>query len=180
MSCKTPKDGPFTRQDCHSLVGSLAHTLIPVVDQMRDLRVQFGFRPYVVRLIHTRWLGARRGQGSEQVMVSFDLLPVPKISSLTSLTEVLQPGGLDEEGGIEVSEISGRYTEEQLRGWFDGPSVDPNEQVYYEVEFLGQCERSDIRRFHLRSVPNYEPERFAWSLRLERARVDRDHMGEPS
>lgn len=154
--------------------------LIPTVDTLRDLNSQFGLRPYRVRIVRTRWSDGVRGRGAEYITGEMEILPVPKVEDLSAIAEVLQPIGLDEVGGIRVSEISGRYTEDHLRGRdFDGVAVADDEQVFWEVEFLRSDSRpGERRRFNLRGLPYYDASKLQWIVMLERARGDRTRAGE--
>jgi len=165
------------------LCDTLARTLIPTADVLRNLYTTFGLRPYVVSLVKTRWSGGRRGIGSELLEADpVAILPTPLVSDLTSLSEINTPIGLDEYGEVLLSQVSGVYSEDFLRGHDnDGRPVQTDEQFYYEVEFPPPCEGRDgqRRRFVLRGAPMYYADRFQWNIRLERARQDRTRSGEP-
>jgi len=167
------------------LRNTLARRLIRVADSVRDLYTRFGGRPYEVRIIRTRWSGGRRNIGEEILTSNTVILPTPLVSDLTSLTEIVQPVGLDEIGGIQVSQISGRYTEEQLLGRYpDGSPPEPDEQVFWEIEFplTGACAGDDAgspkRRFIPRSAPYYSAFGFQWTVGLERSHEDRARNGD--
>lgn len=169
----------FTKMTGKDLAKTLTAKLTPVVDMLRDLRVQFGQRPYSVRIVRTRWSGGRRGIGEEFVSYEQDLLPTPKVADLGSLQEVLGPVGLDEVGGLVLTEISPRYTEDNLRGTDElGNGPEPDEQVYYEVEFPRYDGLDgERRRFVLRTSPTFKPEQFQWEVRLERSHAERTRQG---
>lgn len=168
----------FTVPSGAGLARSLVSRLIPVVDTVRDLRVGFGCRPYRVRIVRTRWTGGRRGDGHEVVTHERELLPVPLVSDLSGLGAVVNPAGLAEVGTIVISEISGSYTEDDLRGYDDdGSPAGADEQVFYEIMFPRPNIDGLRRRFTLVSAPAWEPLRFQWTARLERARQDRDRGG---
>ena len=177
MGCGKPK---FTKLSGTELSRTLASCLISVADSVRDIYTQLGLRTYSVKIIRTAWTGGRRGVGIEYIKDSLDILPTPRISSLDELTEVLQPVGLDELGSIRVSEISGRFSEDQLLGRIpDGIPIDKDEQVFYEIEFPRADGISGVkRRFAPRSAPNYEASTLQWSMRLERTREDRARNGD--
>lgn len=179
-SCTCGGPQRFTRPDALSARDSLARRLVCVADELRDLYTSFGLRPYVVRIIRTRWTGGARGLGEEYVTHQREILPTPRISDLSSLTQVLHPIGLDEHGSIQLSEVSGRYTEDELRGLdSDGTPPAEDEQTYYEVEFPRvDSQPGERRRFFLRSAPMYQSDRFQWTLTLERAHEGRDRAGE--
>jgi hypothetical protein len=181
-AAQKPGCGPerFTDFRGGGIADTLAQELVPVADELRDLRVQFGLRPYMVHVVRTRWSGGRRGVGQEVVVSDTAILPTPLISDLTGLGLTVTPAALDEVGQITLSEVSGAYTEDQLLGWSDaGERPGPDEQVFYEVEFLlpggGPGER---RRFSTRSAPYYQADRFQWVMTLARASDARSRTGE--
>ena len=163
------------------LCGTLARSLISVADGIRNLYASFGLRPYVVRIIKTRWSGGRRGVGAETVISETPILPVPLASDISSLAEVNTAVGVDEFGEIVVSQISGAYTEDFLRGQdSQGRPVAVDEQFYWEIEFPPSCAGGDgdRRRFVVKGAPYYKADAFHWSVRLEKARMDRARNGE--
>jgi hypothetical protein len=109
-----------------------------------------------------------------------DILPTPLVQDLSTLTEIVQPVGLDEVGSILVSEVSGRFTDEELRfAAPDGSPPGPDEEVFYEIEFpRPDGKPGDRRRFYLRAAPFYDSTSFTWRLRLEKAHEDRDRRGD--
>jgi hypothetical protein len=173
--------GRFTRVTGASLAKSLASSLIDVVDDARDIAAQLGFRPYEVHLVRTRWTAGERGAGIEAVLADIPLLPVPKVQSLDGLAEIMTPVGLDELGQVRVSGISGRYSEQFLRGLdLPGNSPAPSDQFFWELIYptLGQVSDFGLRRrFTLASAPFYDAERVEWTCVLQRARGDRQPDG---
>jgi hypothetical protein len=170
----------FTHVTGTSLAKTLAFKFIPLADRLRDLNTRFGLRPYVVSIIHTKWAGGRRGQGVEEVSSVLLIEPTPKVASMTSLAEIVHPIGLDEVGGISVSEISGRYTEYQLRG-FDSKGNPPgaDETVFWEIEFPVPGDADSFRRrFTLSSVPMYQAGKLQWNVNLEKSHNDRTRSGD--
>ena len=171
----------FTKTDPARFGSSLAQRLIPTVDGIRDLATSLGMRPYRVSIVRTRWSGGKRGSGVEQVVCETLIEPTPKVTDMSGVAEMLSPVGIDELGSIVVTQISGRYTEEFLRGiGDDGKQPASDEQVYYEVVFFkpgdGDGER---RRFTIKSAPSYRPGGVQWSVNLERTREARDRSGAP-
>ena len=166
-----------------TLCDTLAFNLIGVADGLRDLYTQFGLRPYRVALVRTRWSGGRRGIGVEIVISSTNLLPTPKMTDMAALTEINSAIGLDETGEVVLTEVSGAFTEDQLRGhpFGNGEPVFPDEQFYYEIEFPPACAGKDgeRRRFTVKGAPMYFADRFQWNIRLEKQRQDRSRYGDP-
>lgn len=147
--------------------------LIGVVDQARDIHACLGLRAYTVKLVWTRWSGSYRGDGVEEVTRVETLLPVPKVTDLSALAARLMHIGEVEEGSVQVSEISARYTESFLRG---GP-LDENEQFYYEIQQTKPG--APRRRFTLSGVPALKTDSVEWSVTLLRAYDDRNEFGDP-
>jgi hypothetical protein len=168
----------FSAPSSTDLNKTLARKFIPLADKLRDLMTKFGLRQYEVHVVRSRWSGGRRGAGQESVVSDVVVLPTPKIMDLTGLQEIANPTGLTEVGSVRVTEISGSYTESQLRGLdTDGTSPNRDEQVFYEIHFILPNGEAQRRRFLLRSAPFYEAGKLQWSLVLEKAQEDRDESG---
>lgn len=159
---------------------SLVRKLEPVADALRDQLTKVGLRQYKVAVVRVRWTGGARGDGVPEAVSYTHLLPTPKVLDLASLEEVLHPTGMQETGGIRVEQISGSYTEEQLRGLDqDGNQLDPSEEVFYEIEFLrGDNLPSLKRRFILQDAPQYFAGKLQWQMNLSRQAGDRDRQGD--
>ena len=173
--------GNFDDPTQMELSNTLAQRLIPVADNIRNLFTRFGLRTYKVRIVRVRWSDGRRGRGVPQVVAEKDILPTPLVQDLSGITEILNPIGLDEVGTITVSEISGRFTDDELRFLAeDGEPPGPDEEVFYEIEFPDPDGNRDSvkRRFLLRGAPYYNAGRFQWQIRLERVNEDRSRDGD--
>lgn len=134
-------------------------------------------RPYVVRVVHTRWSAGARNLGEESIIGDpIVILPTPLVRDLSSLVNVVSPIGSDERGSLMVTEISGCYTEEQLRGFddIDGSPVPADQSYFWEIEFIrADGIHSEKRRFNLGAAPFYRADDFSWQVTLERARPER-------
>lgn len=181
-SCSgTPRTpGGFTDVTSHSITCTLARQLIGVADNLRDLYTSFGLRPYRLKLIKTKWSGGKRGIGVEEVSFERLIDPTPLVLDLSALQEIVQPVGLDEVGAIRVEQISGRFTEDMLRGHDDlGTPPSADEQVFYEIEFPTPGDGDSFRRrFFLRTAPMYFADRFQWVITLEKSHEDRARSGD--
>lgn len=159
---------------------SLARLLVKPADSLRNLLTVLGVRPYVVRMVYTRYSGGARGIGEESVVSCDAILPTPLILSLDGLSRIVSVVGADEQGGVLLTEVSGCYTEDQLRGLGDGGAeLPPDQSFYYEVEFLSMQPQGERRRFSQSGVPEYVPDQYGWRMRLERAQRDRTRAGAP-
>lgn len=169
----------FTEVTSSQAKKTLARRFVPLADSLRDLLTKFGLRSYKVTIVRVEWSGGKRGRGTACVISELVLLPTPKISSFDALTELVQPVGLEELGSVELSQISGSFTEEQLRGTSnEGDPIPPNQEFYYEVEFHPHDGPPQKRRFYPRSAPTYSPGGLQWRIRLEKANEDRARNGD--
>jgi len=161
---------------------SMLGELMDCVDCIRQIPVDLGARPYRVFWIWTRWSGEERGEGVESVVREEEILPTPKVAELNGVQLQLLDIGLDEAGAVQISQISPRYTENQLLGRNqDGSGVAKNETFSWEVR-LDKGDISDLkrrRRFMLKGVPSYKADSLMWSVNLVRAGADREHDGRP-
>ena len=164
-----------------NISSTLAQKLIPVADNIRNLNTRFGTRNYKLSIIRVQWSGGRRGVGVPHVHGTLPILPTPLVQDISTLTAILDPVGLTEVGVVGVGEISGRFTDKQLRnGRKDGLPPEPNEEIFYEIEYPQPGEQQSIkRRFVLRGAPNYNPGDFQWRIRLEKTNEDRSLNGDP-
>jgi hypothetical protein len=171
----------FTDPSSLQLNKTLARQLVPLADQLRDMLTQFGLRPYKVRIVRTQWSGGERGIGVPVVVKETDILPTPLLSDLTTLTEIVQPVGLDEIGMVTLSEVSGRFTEDDLMGRdSDGAPIPADQEFFYEVEFPRLDGLPGVRRrFFPRSAPQYDAGGLQWVVRMEKTHEDRDRAGDP-
>lgn len=173
--CGDKGRGKFTVHTPGSWRGSLAGRLARIEDRAREREAQLGLRPYTVSVIRVRWTGGRRGDGVQEIVSVVDILPVPKVTDLSSLQLVSSPAMVREQGTLYVSQISGAYTEDQLAGRDPaGRNLPPGDEVFWEVLFLRSGER---RRFTVTSAIGYDAERAQYTLTLTRAHEGRARDG---
>jgi len=170
----------FTTVSSRQAKNTLARDFVDLADDLRDMLTQFGLRTYKVSMVRIEWTGGKRGRGTAYVKEETPILPTPKISSLDALQDIVLSAGRTESGSIDLSQISGRFTEEQLQGFSEqGDGIPPNQEFFYEIEFFPHEGPSKKRRFFIKSAPSYTPGRLQWSVRLERANDDRAYNGNP-
>lgn len=171
----------FTEVTDRQATQTLARRFIGLADSLRDLLTRFGLRTYKVTIVRVEWTGGKRGRGVPVILSEKTILPTPKISNLDALSAVVQSVGLEELGSIELSQISGSFTEEDLYGTdSDGEPIPANQEFFYEVEFFPHSGGpSQKRRFFPTSAPTYMPGRLQWSIRLEKSNEDRTRAGDP-
>lgn len=162
---------------------TLAQRLRPTADKLRDLLTRAGLRPYIVRLIWTQWSGGMRGYGGvEEIFKEEMLLPTPKVVNIESLDSTVQATGIEEFGIVEVTQISGRYTENFLRGLSEaGDEIADDQQFFWEIEYPNENGTFPgiKRRFSLASAPEYQPGKFGWKVKLDKAIENRSANGTP-
>lgn len=171
----------FTQVTSQQTKKTLARRFVPLGDRLRDLLTKFGLRTYRVTLVTIKWSDGARGVGTPSVVKEELILPTPKLLDMATLTELVQPIGLDEAGSIEVSQISGRYTEDQLMGRDeDGADIPEDSEFFWELEFPRlDGKPGEKRRFFPRGAPMYHPGRLQWVVRLEKGHADRQRGGDP-
>jgi hypothetical protein len=91
--------------------------LIPTVDNIRQIAVDMGLRPYRVYLVHVMWSGGQRGAGKPSEVSRREILPTPKLLDMQATTELLSAFGHTEDGSLVVDKISAKYSEDDLLGW---------------------------------------------------------------
>lgn len=168
--------------NCHlftspARAGAAGARLSRLWDRARDLKVRAGRRPYSVTIVRARSAGMRaRGGGPTEIVGEWCILPVPKVSDLTALTEIVAPDQLREVGSIVLSEISLSYSEMVLLGRGEnGEPIARGETVYFEIAHLDGAGRVTVRRrFVASSAPYARPETAEWVINLVRASWDRD------
>jgi len=162
---------------------TLAQKLVPCVDCVRDLNTKFGVRPYIVRMVWTRWSGGERGYGVEDVVREAMVLPTPKVDPMTALDKQTMVVGDEEFGELMLTEVSGRFTEDELSGRTnEGEGVPDDLNFYYEIEFPNQHHEpgnATRRRFTLSGTPSYDSMTFQWKFKLMRAGENRLRDGTP-
>lgn len=151
------------------------------LDELRQIASDLGARPYRTFLVVTRWSGGKRGRGVEVVVSETEITPSPKVDPLNSIQIAMLDVGTDEQGGLSVSEISPRYTENQLRGLSDDGTPRPeNETFSWEVSLSrGDRDSKRRRRFTIQGVPSYDAGKLQWSVRLLLAGATRNAAGAP-
>ncbi len=176
---KTPKGRGFTKIGPDDFLNRTVGKLGPCIDVVRDIYTRIGARAYTTKLVKTRWSDGNRGDGVEEVIEEKVILPTPKITSLVDLDALVTGVGVNELGGIKLSQISMCFTEDELAGrQSDGAALPTDQNFYYEIEFFSNGARI-LRRFTVDGVPSLEPLKFQWTVKLKRADEDRTRRGVP-
>jgi hypothetical protein len=173
--------GKFADPTAMTLRNTLAQKLIKPVDAIRNIATVLGARPYKIRIVRVRWSTGTRGEGVGEALSAMDLLPTPKMSGLGAVKEIVNPIGLDEAGELEVTQISGTFSENDLRGYdSDGAPPADGDEVFYEIEFPQMDGQPGLkRRFLLSGAPEYLASACQWKITLNRAHDDRARLESP-
>jgi hypothetical protein len=167
----------FTSPDIAARAGA---RLSRLWDRARDAMSRAGLRPYTVTIVRARAVGQKqRGDGPTEIVGEWMLLPTPKISDLTAISETLSPDQLREAGSIMLSEVSLSYSESVLMGLGEsGKPIPAGETVFYEIRYLDGSGRTTMRRrFVTASAPAADMAKAMWTINLSRAPFDRDRGG---
>ncbi len=160
-----------------AIAHTLAASLVPTVDCIRDLYTCMGVRPYTVALIWTQWSDGRRGEGTEGVIREEALLPTPKVAEL-SLKREVQSIGVEETGTTRVSEISASYSEDFLLGRGpNGERIPADQSFYWEVRYPQVNGKGVRRRYTVEGSPTLDSMKFQWVVSLQKASEDRTRSG---
>lgn len=163
---------------------SLMPTLSPVIDQIRQIPVSLGLRPYRVFLVHVLWTGQKVGDGDPVEVSRREILPTPRVRDMSATTEVLSAFGRVEEGGVVVDRISARFSEDDLMG----KTVDLQDQAllrtgkrngefFWEVqEQRPGCPNPIPRRYVNSSVPTLMRGGSHWRVPLAKQNTDRSRI----
>jgi hypothetical protein len=129
-----------------------------------------------------RWTGGEIGRGRPEVVSESEFLPTPEVSSMTSVRRTLLSGGNVERGGLTMTQVSPRYTEEQLNYLCYG--VDecrgPSFQTFVEVSVdRRDGDRTKRRRFTIAAAPYRDVDAMSWRVDMVRQDVERTPSGVP-
>lgn len=179
------RSGEVRPQRDHEVPSSLAVDLTDVVDDIRQLYTDFGMRSYRVFLTHIIWGSGTVGVGAPSVLSRQEVLPTPLVRDLSGVSQMLAATGLQEEGQIVVSQISPKYSEDDLMG--QTPDLqDPalmrtsgtDRQFFWEVESNRRIEPRGVpRRFTPVSAPSLSRDGFSWTISLVRQDFDSSRSG---
>lgn len=158
---------------------SLVASLTGVVDGLRQLQTEVGLRPYRVFAVVIDWTGKEEGRG-DPVVTELELLPTPLVK-FRGLRLELKTAGKTDRGYIDISEISPRFTEDQLQRSFHVKPLTDAQEAFYEVRQDAREGAEPLRRrFVIRGVPERDAENFQWTMRLSAQNQQRDRNGQPN
>lgn len=157
--------------------GGVVESLGGTVDQLRQLAVDMGMRPYRVFSVIVRWTGGEVGRGDAVVESEREFLPRPVVKDMTSVRGVAHAAGRNERGSVELSEVSPRYTEDDIRGLCHCGKLSQDREGFIEIRVDERDGQTDRRRFVVKDVPHRNAEGFEWRVRLLKQDQDRARNG---
>lgn len=170
---QVPSTDPALHPSC-SPGESLVESLGSVADDLRQIAVDLGARPYRVFSVVVRWSGGEIGRGTP-TSHEREFLPTPNLRE-PSVNNEPRTGGLVERGSVRLSEISPRYTEDEVRSLF-GCDEEPGVETFVEVRVDARDGSTERRRFVVSGMPYREATRFQWVAKLLRQDTDRRRNG---
>ena len=156
-----------------NLQTTLVSKLRGKVDKVRTVAVKLGLRPYRVFLIHVKWTGGIKGQGSEKMVSWNEIWPNPRLSiqdrESGGLFRDMTSWGMIEEGMVTAIGISLSYTEDQLLGLGEGGiAILPDREFFWEIREDGaRTPTPRRRRFHPDDVPHQTAT--GWVMKLRKS-----------
>jgi hypothetical protein len=155
---------------------SLVEQLGAVVDDIRQIARDpaIGLVPYTVHAVRLRWTGGQVGRGEAETVLDLPLLPTPMVNGLGDTARELKEGGSIERGDIRVTEVSPRYTEDELISYF-GQTDD--EEGFLEVRIDERDGDTKRRRYVISRPPERRADLLDWKLVCRRQDGDRQRDG---
>ena len=157
---------------------SLVEQLGEVADGIRQLYTDFGLRPYEIRSVIIRWSGGERHRGIPEVISATPLLPTPLIQNIEQLSEELRPSGTVERGIVRLTEISPRYTRDDIMVLFPR-ALAPGEEHFIEATIDDRDGLTMRLRYVISGIPELEADQFQWAVRMIKQDEDRTRDGRP-
>lgn len=109
---------------------TLANKFGRLADRVRQLATKFGVRPQRVFLRWVKWTGTERGEGDEIDVLTYEILPTPRVTSLDSVSFSFVGAGVIPVGSLKVDRISiALFTRDILLGKaFPNPKQRPGRE----------------------------------------------------
>ena len=156
---------------------SLVESLGSVADDIRQLYTDFGLRPYTVVSVVIGWTGGKPGRGDAFIVQETPLLPTPQVVDMKPVRGMAKPAGFDEEGSILLTQISPRYTEDDINTIFHVQPLPIDREGFLEVRVDSRDGSTTRRRFRVQGTPYRDADSFEWSTRLVLESHDRSRDG---
>lgn len=158
---------------------SLVEELGAVADELRQIHTDLGTRPYRVFSVVYEWTGGEVGRGEPRVLSEQEILPTPLVD-ISGSSRGTTAAGSKSEGTAKLTEVSPRYTEDQIHALFP-TRLQGAQRAFIEVRMDARDGSEPIRRrYTIKMAPYRNPTRFEWVVRLNAQEQDRTRAGEIS
>jgi len=158
---------------------SLVEDMGSIVDDARQMVTDLGLRPYQVWSVVVRWSGGERGRGTPSVRSQLQFLPTPKVEGIGRVSKDLREGGSVVRGTVRMTEVSPRYTEDDIELLCPRASLGIGEEHFIEVRHDERDGKTERRRYVVSALPERRPGRFDWEVQLTKQDEDRTRRGVP-
>lgn len=158
---------------------SLTESMQPVVDMARQITVDLGLRPYTVHSVVLCWSGGEVGKGSPRCEKETAFVPTPLVD-LQPVQQVTTPAGTTDRGIVNISEISARFSEDDIQNLFHVQPLGPDREGFIEIRHDRRDGDTKRRRFRVMGVPWHDAENFMWRARMVAQDGGRTRAGDPS
>lgn len=158
---------------------SLVEQLGSVADDLRQLNTDFGLRPYRMFSVLYRWTGGEIGRGEPEVASTEEFLPTPNVV-MGGVRKEPREGGTVERGDVRVTQLSPRYTEDQIRTLFHCRPLAVGFEGFLEIAVDERDGSTPRRRYVVVGVPSRDAGAFQWTASLVRQDAARLRDGEPN
>jgi hypothetical protein len=156
---------------------SLFESMGSVADDMRQIATDLGARPYRVFSIVLRWSGGEVGKGTPQVVGETEYLPTPMLT-FGGVRGAVRSAGRVDRGNARLSEVSPRYTEDEISALFHVKPLAAGMQAFIESRIDERDGQTQRRRYVLAGPPWRDVENFQWVVPLQTEDAARSRSGE--
>ena len=147
---------------------TLVEDLGGIVDDIRQIAVDFGARPLIYYSVTVRWSGGEVGRGESTIIRDTPILPTPRTEPVGYTDRMLESGGIVERGDITLSGISPRFTEDEIDQLFGVVAI-AGEETFIEQRTDSRDGQTRRRRFVLAKAPERRDTRCDWKAVLRQA-----------
>lgn len=155
---------------------SLFEELGAIADDVRQINVDLGGRPYRCFSVVVRWSGGQIGKGTAAVVSETELTPTPFVD-LRPMRSEMTAAGKKEAGFVKMKELSPRFTEDDIRTLFHVQPLPAGHQGFIEVRHDQRDGETARRRYTVRGVPWRDIDNFQWIARMSDEEQNRNRDG---
>ncbi len=146
---------------------SLVESLGSVADSIRQLYTDFGLRPYTIHVVRQRWAGGQVGRGQAEVVFDQPMLPTPNVVGVAAISRESKNAGRVDRGDIRLTQVSPRYTEDQITRYFS-TELREDEEGFIEIRIDNRDGTTERKRYVVAGTPDRRADRFEWIVTLRK------------